>query len=56
MGGVRFRPRNPRVIEHERIVRAGFIRFNLGQDRVQQIGVMNSGIENLRRAAGACCL
>jgi hypothetical protein len=39
----------PVRIEHERIIRAGIVRFDLGQDRVQQIGVMNSRIENLRR-------
>ena len=39
----------PRVIEHERIIRAGLVRFDLGQDRVQQISVMNSRIENFRR-------
>ena len=39
----------PRVIEHERIVRAGVVRLDLRQDRVEQIRVMNARIENLRR-------
>ena len=36
-------------VEHERVVGAGVVRLDLGQNRVEQIGVMNLRIENLRR-------
>ena len=36
-------------IKHERVVRSGVIRFDFGQNRVKQIGVMNPGVENFRR-------
>ena len=48
MGRVCFRNETARV-EHESIVRAGVIRFDFRQNRVQQIRVMNSCVENLGR-------
>ena len=36
-------------VEHERIIGAGLVRFDLGQDRVQQICVMNPRIEDFWR-------
>jgi hypothetical protein len=48
VGRIRFRDESARV-EHERVIRAGLVRFDFGQDRVQQIGVMNPRIENFRR-------
>ena len=36
-------------VEHQGIVRAGLVGFDLGQDRVQQIRVMNLRVENFGR-------
>ena len=47
MGRVRLRDKTAGV-EHDRIVRAGVVRFDLGQDGVEQIGVMNLRIEDVR--------
>ena len=45
---VRFGNASVRV-EHERIVRAGVVRFDLRQNRIEQVRVMNLCIENFRR-------
>ena len=46
----------PAGVEHERIVGAGLIGFNFGENRVEQIGVVNTGIENVRwRPAELAC-
>ena len=36
-------------VEHEGIIGAGIVRFDLGQNGIEQIGVMNLAIENLGR-------
>ena len=48
MGRVCFRDETARI-EHERIVRVGVICFDLRENRVEQIRVMNSCVENVRR-------
>ena len=42
-------------VEHERIVGAGVVRFDLGQNGIEQIGVMNLADRESRAAdAGTC--
>ena len=48
MRRVRFRHKTARV-QHERVVRAGVIRLDLCQNRIQQVRVMNPRIEHFGR-------
>ncbi len=41
-------------VEHQRVVRAGVIRLDLGQDRLDQVGVVDSGIEHVGRGGARC--
>src|SRR5204863_2568381 len=50
MSRVRLGNETPSV-EHEGIIGAGIVRFDLGQNGIEQIGVMNLAIENLGRRA-----
>src|SRR5438552_3582600 len=36
----------PVDVEHERVIRVCVVRLNFGQNRIEQVGVMDSGIEN----------
>src|SRR5581483_4202322 len=50
-----FRDKTARI-EHQGVIRAGIVCFDLRQNRIEQIPVMNSCIENLaRRAADFAC-
>ena len=36
----------PADVEHQRVIRVCVVRLNFGQNRIEQVGVMDSGIEN----------